>query len=250
MAFTYYPPVILTEVPAEHWPKGYYVQLTPDRKHLVLGILHHGHHRPSGDTWLDVGKIDRDFPKRYFVRYIDQHRLVPGSLIEDKQLPEGQWKEVKPVEMEVISTPDESIGRFHRVVFSDDIYMIIGPGNFVSSSSFINNKVIPVLQVARPDINLASEVVSMRLFSFKGDFEELDKDVSKLVAFSGAAPLRLASANPAIANNNLLRTNQLISINLATTGIATGGVYSIIYGLEVSSVITDYIVLENILVRS
>lgn len=173
-AFTYYlPEVPASEIDPNALEHSYYAQVAPDGRRLVPGLLQQGE-RPTIGNWMNVGYVDRDFPKRYFVQYTDFNTLVPGSLIQADRFPEGKWKEVKR----------RDLAQFNRVVFNNKL--IINSGSLVTESTFIgaiivvNDYILPVLDLLQPGVYSSSQPANLQFFYFAGDFQQLNNDVSIL----------------------------------------------------------------------
>lgn len=178
-SFTYYlPEVPASEIDPNALEHSYFAQVAPDGRRLVPGLLQQGE-RPTIGNWMNVGYVDRDFPRRYFVQYTDFNTLVPGSLIQADRFPEGKWKEVKKT----------SFAEFRRVVFNPEFTVSIhddhvNPTTFLYPNTFIEFYLFPVLNVTQPGVYSASEPASVQLFHFAGTFEELDNDASRLSVFA------------------------------------------------------------------
>lgn len=249
MPFTYYPPPKDgSEIFQEELEHKYYVQLTPDGHHLVPGMLQQDI-QPEIGKWMFLGKIDRHFAKRYFVQYTDFNTLVPGSVISATKLPEGKWKEIKPVGLEA----------FHRVVFrEEDRYEVDGDISeetiFTDNTEFINNKLIDVLNVVLPgkfnSINYATAYFSY----FAGSFAELNSDPTQLISF-GAPPAYFSIYYTLFGEYSNISNTTPGAGDLRIQPETPNGTYSIILAVPRNlpftfTVFTDYIVLENILTKA
>jgi hypothetical protein len=216
----------------------YYAQLAPDGKHLVPGLLQQGT-RPADGIWIDVGKVRRDFPVRYFVQYTDFHTLAPGSLIPGDRLPEGQWKEVKK----------QTRGPWYQVTFTDpDVYVLFPLGSidsFASYNEFNGQKVLPALDLVFPDRD-PDEGIKIRLFYFHGDYEALNEDASQLFPFAVTGDFAVFVTG--LGYTDILFTAPPMNAELRATVAITPGTFSIVLGIfNDSDVVTDYVVLENVL---
>jgi hypothetical protein len=253
MSFTVYADgYYASELDPKKLKHHYYVQLAPDKARLVPGILQQ-ETKPEVGSWLDVTAIDRDFPTRYFVQHTNFNTLVPGSLVEATQLPEGRWKEVKKTHT-----------RFHRVVF-DNPYPYFGFGgdpdtsfNISTQDQFITDRVTPALAALYPQIPLyappdlsfhlpnAKQIV-FNLYYFKGTFSDLNRDVSKLVPFNSANLFYIVDyANAPQPATNIAAW--MITLNSITgRSRAQNGSYSFVLELlNVSEDAKEYVVLENV----
>lgn len=257
MSFTIYPLQYFPwEIDPEKLKHHYYVQLTPDRRHLVPGMLKQDG-KPADKNWLDVTAIDRDFTERYFVQYTDFNTLVPGSLVQENKLPAGRWKEIKRPRT-----------KFHKVVFSDPYNLAFYTGNppgtlvnFSSQNNFIGNRVNPILNLLYPDaprdpINdmplPGGKLILFILYYFKGNFAELGNDATKLIPFGipnffGA---RVESSVPNLTAPFAMSAMYQSTYSLYGRPDAPDGTYSFVVGILTNNVVTEYIVLENILVKS
>lgn len=246
-----------SEIDPEQLKDHYYVQLTQDRKRLVLGGLEQGS-KPNGG-WLDVTQIDRDFPKRYFVQYTDFNTLVPGSLVQEDKLPAGRWKEVKRTRK-----------LFHRVVVSDPYNLVFTPNvpfntvqQFTSQDSFNINRVVPLLNILYPNA-LRDPVNDMALgplisyipYLFKGNFAQLGSDPTKLIPFGSQANFGLSFPGGSDATGGA--GPWTISAGYRAIGTYLYGLiyledatYSFVLGiLNAQHEVQEYIVLENIAIKS
>jgi hypothetical protein len=246
-SFIYYPPAKdLSGLTSQELRFRYFVQLSPDRRHLVPGILHQGQ-PPSNNRsrvqWLEVGKINQSFDKRYFVKQNkDIRTLVPGSLIEAERLPAGRWKEIKK------KAPQQ----FHRVVFTTGGYNLgLVLGDFTNIVQFNADKVLPVLSTIYPEINYTQNPASYLLYYFPGNYSDLDSDPSKLQLFSqsGALMLHFYSQGPdfysAQASTNITAYGGF----QVGSGLPDGN-SSIVMALNTGGTITDYIVFDSIITTS
>lgn len=221
----------------------YFSQLSPDGGRLVEGVLQQGERPPTG-RWIDVGNVNREFSRRYFVQYTNFNTLVPGSLIESNHLPKGKWKEIKK--------NAAGSGNFYRVNFPSPEYTvgaIGGATNFVGNGVFIQNIMIPAIEAVHPDIVIdGGNVLIADFFDFKGTFDSLDGDTTKLTLFDGNADFDIAYIFGG--NKSYLSTNEGGSYNLQALPSITNGLYSFIMAFWTEpSVYTEYIVLENILLK-
>jgi hypothetical protein len=244
--YTYYP----WEINPKELKHHYHVQLTPDRRHLVLGMLKQDD-QPEIGGWLNVTAIDRDFSKRYFVQYTDFNTLVPGSLIEGNKLPEGHWKEIKRPRKQ-----------FHRVTFSDPYTLNLPGGPFQLTSpldtmdAFLANKANPALRAAYPDQPVlpyldtwisGSVGIKFNLYYFKGTFAELANDKTKLVVFNTSHLYISGHISPTGITAWEMKPGQFLNCN----GAIPDGTYCFILAiLNAHNFETDYVVLENILVKT
>lgn len=246
--YTYYP----WEINPEELKYQYYVQLTPNRNRLVPGMLKQDA-KPAAGNWLDVTAIDRDFPKRYFVQYTDYNTLVPGSLIQADKLPEGHWKEIKKPRMQ-----------FHRVSFSDP-YMVTIPHSegpfhltllFTMIDDFLIERVNPALKAVYPNLPILPYLdtwipgavgVKFNLYYFKGTFAELGNDKTKLISFNSEN----LSISGQVSPNGITAWERKSSEYLACSDATPNGSYSFILAiLDAQNNEKDYVVLENILIRT
>jgi hypothetical protein len=245
-SYTYYP----WEINPEELKHRYYVRLSHDRERLVPGILQQDT-KPAPNGWLDVTAIDRSFPERYFCQYTDFNTLVPGSLIQSDKLPKGKWKEIKKPRMQ-----------FHRVSFSDP-YMITVPHSqgpfhltlfFTMTDDFLIQRVNPALRAVYPDLPVlpyldtwipGSVNVRFNLYYFKGTFAELGNDKTKLISFN--------TQNLSIGGGpNGITAWERKSFNfLSCSDLTPAGSYCFILAiLDAQNNEKDYVVLENILIRT
>lgn len=181
MAFTY---TLATSGPASIDPgrlkHRYFVQLAPDEKHLVLGMLHQGE-KPAAGRWLEVGRFTQSLPKRYFVQDTGFHTLVPGSLIQANQKLQGRWKEIMPA----------SEKRFYKIIFDQSYEIAIAAPSIefhthyylISTDQFIANQIIPIQEALYPGIDLFSPPVPITIYFFKGTFDQFAYDETKLSIF-------------------------------------------------------------------
>lgn len=181
MVFTYIPhPFVpdLSGVNQEELKHHYYAQMTMDEEHLVLGMLHQGE-PPLIGKWIDVADVDRIFQERYFVQYTDFNTLVPGSLIQGDEVPKGKWKEVKK-KLLPPAVP------FYHFSFDEPFFVVDFDFNetvaFAEHSDFTFSVMRPVLQQVYPSVSVS--FLFCDFFYFKGGYEELEEDVTKLVPFS------------------------------------------------------------------
>jgi len=236
----------------------YYVQLTPDRKRLVPGVLQQ-ETKPTVGGWLDVTEIDRDFPKRYFAQYTDFNTLVPGSLVEEVKLPSGKWKEIKRLRK-----------KFHRVVVSDPYNLVFVPNvpfntvqQFVSQDNFHINRVIPILNILYPNaprdhVNdmALGPLINYKPYVFKGNFAQLGSDPGKLIPFGGQANFGISTSGGSDATGGagpwIINTGyRSIGTYLYALIYLADATYSFILGiLDAHNEVQEYIVFENIVVKS
>ena len=259
MSFTMYPDQYYPwEIDPEKLRHHYHVQLTPDRRHLVPGMLKQGN-RPAGENWLDVTSIDRDFAKRYFVKYTDFNTLVPGSLVQEIKLPAGKWKEVKRLRK-----------KFHRVVFSDPYNLVFVPNvpfntvqQFVSQDNFNINRVIPILNILYPDaprdhVNdmAIGPLIRYMPYAFKGSFADLGSDPGKLIPFGSQANFGISTSggsDATIGTGPWIVNAGYRSINTYLYALIylADATYSFVLGiLGADNEVEEYIVFENIAVKS
>lgn len=239
MSYIYYPSNT-SILRAETLRNKYFVQLAPDGEHLVLGMLHQGTRPPTGN-WLEVGKIDRTFPDRYFVMYTDFHTLVPGSLITADKLPQGKWKELK----------QQSDPMFYRVYITDnslthtplnipDYIMVNYSEDVLAPARFTYGHIHSI-----PSNNPAS--FDYKLYYYAGSFNELNNDPSKLTLFG--SPGALFRIFDPMYSVYLDTFHSIIYESLwwfEIWGILPQGSYSFVLGiLNSNNEIVEYIVLEN-----
>jgi hypothetical protein len=256
MSFTLYTdPYHPSEIDPKQLKHHYFVQLTPDRKNLVPGMLQQS--QPEGNTWLDVTKVDRDFPKRYFVQYTNFNTLVPGSLVQENKLPEGRWKEVKRPRR-----------KFHKVVFSNPYNLVFAtdvPNStvqyFTLQDNFNINRVIPIFNLLYPDaprdhVNdmAIGPLINYIPYYFKGNFADLKSDPSKLIAFGQPNNFGISAvANGVGAFGPLTVSAGYRSPEMYLYGLTylPDGTYSIIIGvLDAAHEIKEYLVFENLVIKS
>jgi hypothetical protein len=174
--FTYDLPIPASEINAEKLIHRSFVQVAPDGSHLVPGQMQLDF-KPEIGEWLELGRIYRNLPKRYFVQYLDQNTLVPGSVIQANRFPPGKWKEIKRL----------PFPEFHRILAGEvAIYDDhVNPWTFLHAEGFLNYQVMPVLDAIQPGkYAMYKTPLSMQMFYFQGTFAELDNDASKLEVFS------------------------------------------------------------------
>lgn len=174
--FTYDLPIPATEIDSEKLIHRSFVQVAPDGSHLVPGQMQLDF-KPEIGEWLEVGKIYRDLPRRYFVQYLDQNTLVPGSVIQADRFPQGKWKEIKRL----------PFPEFHRILAGSvavyDDHENAWP--FLDVEGFLFFRMMPILEAIQPGkYAMYRTPLSMQMFYFQGTFAELDNDASKLKAFS------------------------------------------------------------------
>lgn len=245
-----------SEIDPQALQHHYYVQLAPNRKRLVPGMLHQGD-KPAGSNWLDVTEIDRELEARYFVAYTDHNTLVPGSLIQATKLPKGQWKEIK-----IAST------KFHKATFSDPyplLYFGSGvPGNtdpVDTQNDFITDRVNTVLLILYPDIPEKTQPglffklvngkdINFNLYYFKGTFNELDRDVTKLVPFSNTNNLFITNQVNVPQPSTNISAYMITNNSLKIKSDAPDGSYSFVLELLNVGDHKEYLVLENVLLKS
>lgn len=217
----------------------YFVQSAPDNAHLVTGMLQQDTYPKTGN-WLEVGKITRDFPVRYFVQYTQFHTLVPGSLIQGDALPEGRWKELKKV----------SGGPWYRVsITAPDGYLLFLTGSaqdITGYDEFNTQKVLTALDLVFP-LRDTSIAVTIRLYYFRGNYEELGEDPSQLVPFS-TGDFHLGLFVTGTGYTDTMVTTPPMPASLRASASILPQTYSIILGiLDETNEVTDYLVLENII---
>lgn len=230
------------EINPEDLKYKYYVQLTPDRTHLATGMLQQENQKgnpPKEGNWLQVGKIDRNFTARYFVQYTKFNTLVPGSLVQGTRFPKGLWKEVKK----------STSTFFSKVVFTQpDTYeanQSFGLNSLTDYAEFKNNKMLPALNLVFPNRNFNAPI-SIRLFFFLGNYNELDKDPTKLHLFS-TNTFALALYRSGNYESYITLNSNYPNTELRTSGGAPAGTYSIVLGvLNNNSEVENYVVMENI----
>lgn len=245
------------EINPEQLKHSYYVQLAPDKRRLVPGMLQQDT-KPEVGSWIDVTKVDRDFPERYFAQYTDFNTLVPGSLVQKEKLPEGKWKEIK-----------RRRPKFHRVVVTDPYNLVFIPDvpfntiqSFTTQDNFNINRVIPILNTLYPDaprdrVNDMSigPLIRYTLYSFKGNFAALNSDPSKLIPFNGnsfgltvsGGSDSTGGAGPWVISAGYRALNTYLSAYI----YLADATYSFVLGiLGTDNKIIDYIVFENIAIKS
>lgn len=244
--FTYYGPknLFASEINPEALKHSYFVLRTPDGKGLVPGMLHQGR-RPRIGKWQDITTIQDEFPVRYFVQHTDYNTLVPGSLIQSDRLPAGRWKEVKK----------PAINFFYRIVFSSGIYSvgtIASETVFTTDAEFVPDKLIPVLEEILPGIT--KDYVYGYLSYFKGDFDELGKDISKLIYFSEVGGYFRNFINFGSGQyGSLVSSDPMFPVQMKVRPNTPAGTYSFIFRMEGhvhGRIVYHYVVLENIFVKS
>ena len=219
----------------------YFAQLTPDGERLVPGMLQQDR-RPAIGKWMDVGAVSRTFAERYFVQYTDFNTLVPGSLISADRFPAGKWKEIKP------SGPSN----FHRIGLSEPFFtarhISAGPSLNEDTYQFIPDIMIPALELVYPETVIDMDHGMLAdFYYFKGDFSELVLDTEQMHIFGSPGfyftTVFSGETEPGLSTNE----PQLLFFNFGY--LITVGVYSFIMGVynEDQTLITDYVVLENIL---
>jgi hypothetical protein len=260
MAFTITPdPQDPWEINPDNLKHSYFVQLSPDRKHLVPGMLKQDS-QPANTNWLDVTKIDRDFPKRYFVQQTDFNTLVPGSLIQANRRPRGLWKEVQ-----------KPRSRFHRVVFDDPYYSLffvfagdttVSIYDINTQDQFITERVTPALAALYPQIPEYTtsdllfklpyaKYIFFNLYYFKGTFSDLNSDVTKLIPFSSANQLYMAnSANIPQPGTHISAWMITVNSLKLKSNVPDGAYCFVLELLNVSKLVKEYVVLENVWVKS
>lgn len=228
----------------------YFVQLNPDKQHLVLGMLQQGTRPSSANIWLQAGKINRDFSKRYFVQYTDFNTLVPGSLIQATRFPPGKWKEIKRM-------VDPLASLFRQVNFTEGYSVndnVDVQTQFLDTGQFFPDVFYPVLDHYYPGLR-DSGPVYCDMYYFKGTYDELGEDVTKLVPFSQPDSFFLItfsfSGDPLFTIN----TSQLGVDNMFVMPGTEDGSYCFIMATQTirDSVPADpvnYIVLENVFTKS
>lgn len=242
--FTYYAPVATANIGSiiiqEELKHHYFAQLSPDDEHLVQGMLQQGK-QPAIGKWIDVGNVDREFSRRYFVQYTNFNTLVPGSLIESCRLPKGKWKEIKK---------SVSLLPFHRVSFAEPYFVIddLGGTTTINNSLFVTEVMRPVIHIVHPDIDFVfGPAVSATFFYFKGDYAEFNKDLDKLTIFGGEESLIYIEYIFGGQPINGFRTVDLGNYNFQFSTGLPKGLYSFILGIISEEGFSEYFVLENIL---
>jgi len=235
-----------SEIHTEELTHAYYVQLAPDGKHLVPGILQQQEH-PNIGRWVQVGKITRDFPKRYFVQCTDFNTLVPGSLIQADRLPQGKWKEVKK----------NSVPVHHFVVsglIQGNLYSSTNDWQTFDSMDYFNYVIddLGVMEKVYPDLTndeLFENPFTYRLYYFYGSYQQWNGDISRLTLFHSLGSLMRIYNH---GNNTYTDTFQIYpqddGVFLQVLGSAPVGYYMIVLGIlnDVGDVV-NYIALENYL---
>jgi hypothetical protein len=117
---------------------------------------------------------------------------VPGSLIQADRFPEGRWKEVT-----------KRIPPLHRFVYNqpqvsptpiDETWSKLS--DVLNFNFELHYNVLPVMLPDHPQ-NYIWTAVYYRMYYFKGSWEELGNDVSKLVLFNSAdSVMRIHYYNP------------------------------------------------------
>lgn len=250
--FTYYTPWKRSEIDPKKLRHKYYVQLAPDGDHLVLGMLQQST-RPSIGKWMDVTNIDRDLPDRYFVQYTGFNTLVPGSLIEGHSLPKGKWKEIKRTKT-----------LFHRVVFDTHFTKTFPNVPFNSTQTittldnFILNQVVPVVRHIHPGIPnypftdfviLPAPNIRFNLYYFKGTYQQLGEDKTKLQPFTGTN-FKITLSFVQQPYTNIVAWETTIK-ELIISSAAANGTYSLVVAiLDDHGNESEYIFMENIVVKT
>jgi hypothetical protein len=245
MTLAYSPPQVkASEIDPMKLRYPYFVQLASDGQHLVPGMLQQGTQPAIGD-WLNVGSIEQDFPERYFAQYTNFNTLVPGSLVQAGRLPAGRWKEVKKKRIP-----------FHRFV-GDPYFLDPLPSHDTYSDPFEFNssKVLPALDYVYPDRD-PDVPIKMYIYIFKGSFEDLGNDPSKLIPFPSTVDFILPDgaflgylSYLLGGYTNILYTNDVAG-ELTFEPELPVGVYSIIAAiLDEDDEVTDYFVFDGVLNR-
>jgi hypothetical protein len=247
MSFTFYPGTPpATEIDPTTLQHRYFVRLAPDGSHLVPGLIQQDE-KPRIGRWLELGKITRELPERYFVQYTDFNTLVLGSLIRGDRFPQGQWKEVKR----------PSFGEFNRFVFDPD-WMVsihnnhVSQEGFLQPSTFVDYYLMPVLEYIQPGFYSQSRPANVQLFYFQGTFEELDNDVPSLEVFGGVDRFFSLHSNLTNTDTSLLTTNTVWSgfESFVARPFADDGYYSLVVKVEANAATPAYyIVMENLFRR-
>lgn len=246
MAFIYYPPETIAgasgidEAELRH---KYYARLAPDGKHLVPGMLQQGVRAPAGN-WLKMGKVTRELPGRYFVQYTDFNTLVPGSLVQAERRPRGKWKEV------VKGTKSN----FHRVYYPDPFFTFnaTSPPNsygIYEDYSYVTWDFPDIFAHVYPGV---SRIYYYKLYYFRGSFDELDNEASKLTLFNSAGAMLKLEDYSNVIDGDILNTNMgdaSIYIEMSTN--AAAGNYCFVLGiLNEDNEVVDYVVMENVIERN
>jgi hypothetical protein len=173
-------------------------------------------------------------------------------------MPKGQWKEVK-----------KRHTFWHRVLFNDPTSLTFfdtGGGVQVSSISsqdqFINDRVTPALAALYPNIPEYtvqgllfklpnSKKLHFNLYYFFGAFQDLGKDVSKLVPFDGAHSFFLANnVNVPVAGTNVEAWGITLN-NVRGKSDGPNGAYCVVLEmLDVSPLGIEYVVLDNVITKN
>lgn len=241
MSFVYYPAEVSTSsIDYTKLRHKYFVQLQPDGQHLVLGMLQQGE-RPASGHWLEISKMDRTLPERYFVMYTNFNTLVPGSLITGTQQPQGKWKELKVKKNHL---------PFYRVYTTEPLftYNLSGlPG--YQSDNFVG------LLFSAPEIYYAVHAeyppgsFRFKVYYFFGSFNELNYDIDKLTLINTpGAYMQVIDIGNSNHYVDIFDSNVPDTFWLGVQGTTPPGNYALIMGLlDNEDEVTEYIVIENAL---
>lgn len=151
----------------------YYVQLTPDRQHLVLGMVQQDT-RPRNGRWLELGTIRKKLAERYFVQQTGINTLVPGSLIQSDTPPGSTWKDVQTQTLD------------HVLYISPRPYTVNENSEeviFATGEEFMQDVVNPALNAVYPNRNPA-DPIRIRPYYFMDIYSQYNNDPSTLTPFT------------------------------------------------------------------
>lgn len=239
---TYIPQIPLTEIDPDLLQHSYYVKLAPDGSHLVPGLIQQ-EAKPNIGHWLQLGQITRDFPVRYFVQYTDFNTLVPGSLIQADQFPDGQWKEVKK----------PSLTLFNRIVTNGGIninsYDLVTESPMLGTILFVDYYLLPALDLIQPGVYSSFQPATVELYYFAGNFQALNNDAAQLEPMSQTGSYFSAYIDALGVKTPTITTNTVtIYDDLLVSPSAPDGMYSLVVKLPPHGTTPAfYIVFENLI---
>jgi hypothetical protein len=151
----------------------YYVQLTPDQQHVVLGMVQQDT-RPLTGQWLQLGTIRRKLAARYFVQQTSINTLVPGSLIQSNTPPGSTWKDIQTQTLD------------HVLYFTPLPYTVNENSEevtFATGAEFMEDIVNPALNAVYPNRN-PSDPIKIRLYYYMDIYSQYNNDPTTLTPFT------------------------------------------------------------------
>jgi hypothetical protein len=216
----------------------YFVQLAPDKEHIVPGSLHQGI-RPITGQWLELGTIRRKLAERYFVQQTRFNTLVPGLLVQNDLPPGPSWKDI------------QTYLSFYVIEFDDVPYTVIEnyeDASLATGEEFLGDIVNPALDLIYPGRNPATPI-KLQAYYYRDGYPQLGDDVSLLVPFSTAEN---STDIGYFLTGTSTYVNQFFSTDTADAELivkadAEYGYFSFVLGVfDENGEVTDYIFLDDI----